>query len=129
TNGSINGSLQVGGKYILISTATDNAGNIQAPLPVSGTPGYSKVTYSPPAAVTAITNPQSLAYYNKLTNIQGTANGNTTQVSFTLQRNDAVDQCWGGNVTNGWISCAQSTATLAGAPSAGNWSFPFFPST
>ncbi|MHB2027089.1 MAG: hypothetical protein ACYCPQ_10745, partial [Elusimicrobiota bacterium] len=125
SSAQINSSLEVNGKYILISTAADNAGNIQSPRPVSGAPGYVEVTFQPPPAVTAIVNPQKNVYYNALANIVGTANGNTATVELQIQRDDTV-QCWGGAASNGWISCGSSSATLTGVPTAGNWSFPFY---
>ncbi|HVA67437.1 MAG TPA: hypothetical protein VNK24_11020, partial [Elusimicrobiota bacterium] len=124
---NINATLVVNDNYILISTAVDNAGNIQSPLPTAGATGYARVTYQPPPAATAITIPQKLIYYNVLANIQGTANGNTAYVDLQIARDDTVPpQCWGGNAGNGWMSCGSANATLNGTPTAGNWSFPFY---
>ncbi|HVC09386.1 MAG TPA: LamG domain-containing protein, partial [Elusimicrobiota bacterium] len=127
SSASINATLVVNDNYILISTAVDNAGNIQSPLPTSGTTGYAEVKYQPPPAATTITIPQKLLYYNVLSNIQGTANGNTAYVDLQIQRDDTVPpECWGGNTGNGWESCGLPSATLNGTPTAGNWSFPFY---
>src|SRR5581483_3308917 len=101
--------------FIVTSSATDNAGNAQTLI--------SSVTlqFQPPPAQTGILQPASLGFYNALTQLNGTANANTTQIQLQIQ-NNATGLCWSGSSGTGWTSCPQ-IRTLNG-PGA-SWIYPF----
>ena len=115
-------------KYILVSSATDKAGNSQfAAAP--GTPPYRIKEFQPPPAVSTVTFPLDGGYYNRMVTLQGTANDKTTRVEIKLQRRD-TNECWGGGQLfsgSPWVSCTGatvSTATRVVYPAGANWSYP-----
>ncbi|MBI4424386.1 MAG: hypothetical protein HY554_11690, partial [Elusimicrobia bacterium] len=115
--------LRVNSRYIVISSAADNAGNTQGPASLGET-AYKRVQYQPPAAQTGINTPESLAFYSHIEAIQGTANPYTTQIQLTLKRLD-TGACWGGGNPHAWVDCVQaSTATRVIGQSLGNWTYP-----
>jgi hypothetical protein len=112
-------------RYVIVSSATDYAGNYQG-LQASGSASRSEIIFQPPPSFVGITAPQSLQYYNQLNGLQGTANGVTVNVQLTLQRLD-TGECWGGGSTGfSWVNCATqlSTATRVVYPSGSNWAYP-----
>ena len=121
---TINANLFVGSYYVINSSATDRAGNA-SPLPTAGQPAYSRVRFLPPPAVTAITSPVSLQFYNALNALAGTANGVTSTVELQLKRAD-TGECWGGGAGFNWVPCLVDNGinTRSVTPSGGNWTYP-----
>ncbi len=125
-NPGIDAFLRNGSNYVVLSSATDYAGNVQIPATqVAGLPSYSTYTFQPPPSVVAITGPASLAHYNELTNFGGTNNANTVSILLSLERAD-TGQCWGGTALLGWVNCLpqNSTNTRTIYPAGLNWSYP-----
>ncbi|MBI2788067.1 MAG: hypothetical protein HYX59_05235 [Elusimicrobia bacterium] len=121
---TINANLFVGSYYVINSSASDRAGNA-SPLPTAGQPAYSRVRFLPPPAVTAITSPVSLQFYNALNALAGTANGVTSSVELQVKRAD-TGECWGGGAGFNWVPCLVDNGinTRVVTPSGGNWSYP-----
>ncbi|MFA6003940.1 MAG: hypothetical protein WC881_07720, partial [Elusimicrobiota bacterium] len=120
-------NVQVNSWYIIISSATDNAGNAQYVDSADETASnYRRLLYQPPPAKTGTTLPVGLAAYNMLNSIQGTANADTAKVYMMIKRLD-TGACWGGGLTGfGWVDCGvdASTATRVIYPAAGTWGYP-----
>ncbi|MBI4376909.1 MAG: hypothetical protein HY549_10725, partial [Elusimicrobia bacterium] len=120
----LDANLLIGSRYIIISTATDKAGNVEVPEPILTQPGYRRKYFQPPPAASAIDFPVNNEYYNKITGLNGTANGSTSRIQIQLKRND-TGQCWGGAGFN-WVNCSVDvdTATRIVFPSGGTWIYP-----
>ncbi|MEK7745651.1 MAG: hypothetical protein AAB576_03220, partial [Elusimicrobiota bacterium] len=117
--------LGVDCKYVIISSATDRAGNGQGTASQTMT-SWKRLQFQPPPAVTAITAPTAI-HYNDLKLFGGTANGNTVRVEVQLKRHD-TGQCWGGTQAMGWVSCSgavgASTGTRVVYPAVLAWNYP-----
>ncbi|MEK7743675.1 MAG: hypothetical protein AAB578_04740, partial [Elusimicrobiota bacterium] len=117
--------LGVDCKYVIISSATDRAGNGQGTASQTMT-SWKRLQFQPPPAVTAITAPTAI-HYNDLKLFAGTANGNTVRVEVQLKRHD-TGQCWGGTLGMGWVSCSgavgASTGTRVVYPAVLAWNYP-----
>ncbi|MFI5361788.1 MAG: hypothetical protein ACHQ49_07440, partial [Elusimicrobiota bacterium] len=110
--------------YVIVSSATDYAGNVEAGQ-VLNSHGYAAVTFEPPPAVVTISAPASLIYYNQLTQLKGGYNPAT--VSIDLQLSRATDGlCWSGTAALGWVNCLTqvSTATRVISASGPSWTYP-----
>ncbi|MBI5883380.1 MAG: Ig-like domain repeat protein, partial [Elusimicrobia bacterium] len=117
TSNAIDGTLKTNDNYVIISSATDKAGNQRFALSGAGEPGYLQIQYRLPPAVSTVTFPLNLTHYKNITAIQGTANDKSERVGLSLRRWD-TNQCWNG--AGGWAACPAERIVSESSPT---WSY------
>ncbi|TPW18339.1 MAG: hypothetical protein FD129_7 [bacterium] len=124
SSATIDPKLGVNCDYVVTSRADDKPGLIQAAAQGVGQSARRQWLFQPPPSVTDIGYPTGI-HYRQMTPFTGTINANTYKLELQIERAD-TGQCWGGELSMGWVNCLVDVATAVrrGNLGSGVWGYP-----